>query len=415
MRTLMITGAGGYIGRHLAAAARSAGWRVVAATRKPITGVDAWIPYRLEDDIAADAIPQGAIIVHLAAQTGARIDADIEIEAGARLAAVAGQRDARMVFVSSQTARPDAPTPYGRTKWAIEQRVVHGGGVVVRPGLVYGGSPGGVYASLLRLLRRHRVLPSLTPAPHVQPIHVEDLARVLMRVGEQADISQPVWRVAAPESMTFDDFLRAVAASRGYAPPRFVRSPAFVAPLGAGFLEAIGACGLAMRIRSLVGLPTMEVDDLATLDMKLRSLAQGLARLHPQRHAVIAEGNAMLRYVLGRRPRVGVLRRYVRGIETLRDGCAIALPAWTRRWPTTLRALDQPSWVRHWPELDWRIAAAAHIAEASPQGAERFLLVARRVRPSAVAVRLVAVGTLEVLARVGGWPLRALVRPPVDG
>ena len=148
MRTLVVTGAGGYLGRHLVAAARASGWRVIAATRRPIVADVEWLPYRLEDEIAADAIPDRAVIVHLAAQTGAALDASIEQRAADRLIDAATRRHARLVFVSSQTARADAPTPYGRTKAAIEARVVAAGGIAVRPGLVYGGSPGGVYADL---------------------------------------------------------------------------------------------------------------------------------------------------------------------------------------------------------------------------------------------------------------------------
>ncbi len=415
MRTLIVTGASGYIGRHLLAAGRAAGWRVVAATRRPVAVADAWLSYRLEDEIVADSIPRDAVIVHLAAQTGGPIDAAVEIEAARQLVALAPLRNARLIFVSSQTARPDAPTPYGRTKWAIEQLVVEGGGTVVRPGLVYGGSPGGVYAALLRLVQENPVLPSLLPAPRVQPVHVDDLTAALLHIAEHEHGTRQVFRIAAREPVRFDAFLRALAVGRGRRPPRFFPLPAAMVPLCASAFSAIGAPALAARLRSLVDLPVMVVDDATQSPVVLRTLAQGVARAHPHRRAVIAEGVVLLRYVLGARPALVLLRRYLRWIERSRNGRALALPSWLFAWPAGLRMLDQRAWLERWPELDGRLAASTAIAEASPEGANRFLAIDRKTGPLIAMLRLAGVGVAEGLARVGGWPMRALVRPRDDG
>lgn len=413
MRTLVVTGAGGYLGRHLVAAARASGWRVIAATRRPIVADVEWLPYRLEDEIAADAIPDRAVIVHLAAQTGAALDASIEQRAADRLIDAATRRHARLVFVSSQTARADAPTPYGRTKAAIEARVVAAGGIAVRPGLVYGGSPGGVYADLLRLVKAYRFLPALVPSPKVQPVHVEDLARALLHAGLHG-APRSVMRVGA-EPVALDDFLRAVARGRGRTPPRFVPVPALLVPFGARILDLAGARTLATRMRSLVDLPPLAADDAATIGVALRSLAEGIARRHPERRAVAAEGAVMLRYALGERPPVWGVRRYVRYVEAQRDVRVLTLPTIVRVWPGALRALDERRWLARHPELDWRLGAAIAIAEASPEGARRFLRTERRDRVPIVLLRLAGVAVVEGIARLAGWPLRAFVRCEPDG
>ena len=412
MRTLVVTGAGGYIGRHLLAAGKAAGWRVIAATRNPVTGADAWLRYRLEDAIAPDAIPHDAILVHLAAQTGDALDADVELRAADRLIEVASRHGTRLVFVSSQTARPDAPTRYGRSKWAIEQRVVAAGGVAVRPGLVYGGSPGGVYASLLRLLREHAVLPSLVPAPKVQPVHVDDLAQALLHAGTHAEPGSVV-RVAAAEPMALDGFLRALANGQGRARLRFIPFPALMVPIGALLLDILGARTLAMRMRSLVDLPRMDADGVATTGVALRSLAQGVSRRHPERRALAAEGAALLRYMLGRAPQLAMLRRYIRCVEQ-RQARALSLPMIALAWPPALRALDHRRWLGRFPELDWRLSAAFAIAEASPDGASRVLRLSRQASAPNVLLRLAAVGVLEGIARIVGWPLRACTRREPD-
>lgn len=414
MRTLVITGAGGYIGRHLVAAARAAGWHVVAAARQPVAGADAWLSYRLEDERALDGMPRDAVIVHLAAQTGAVLDADIDIRAADRLLEAASRRSARIVFVSSQTARPEAPTSYGRTKWAIERRLLAAGGIVVRPGLVYGGSPGGVYATLLRLVKEHPVLPRLFPSPQVQPVHVEDLAQALLHAATQASPTSLI-RVGAAEPIALDSFLRALAQGMGRAQPRFIPLPAELVPLAARILDAIGKPTLAMRMRSLVDLPRMEVDDATITGVTLRPLQQGVARGHPRRRHIALEGATMLRYALGERAPVRMLLRYVRYVERMRDAYALTLPAICRACPATLRALDHKRWLARWPELDARFGAAIAIAEASPEGARRFLRLSRTVSVPVALLRVAGVGLLEGTALLGGAPLRALARPEADG
>lgn len=416
MRTLIVTGASGYIGRHLVQAARAAGWRVVAATRRAFTQADAWMPYRLDEAPADEAFPAHAVIVHLAADTTATADAASEIRAAERLIDIARRRDARMLFVSSQTARPDAPTSYGRTKWAIQQSVIDAGGTVVRPGLVYGGAPGGLYASLLRLLRTRAALPRIVPSPRVQPLHVADLATALLVCAERHDLGGEVLDVAAPDSIAFDEFLRALATARWGRAPRFVPVPAVIVRAGAALLRAAGARTLAARLTSLSDLPAMDTGaDLARLGVSLRTLADGVQRRHPHRRAAVAEASTMLRYVLGGPASLGAHRRYVRYVEKTPGERALELPALTRAWPAALRALDQRAWLRKHNALDRRFALAVTIAEASREGASRFFFAERPTNALQAIARLLAIGMLEAIARIGGAPLRAAVRTRFDG
>jgi NADH dehydrogenase len=413
---MVVTGASGYIGRHLVEAARASGWRVVAATRGRVDFADAWVPYRLDEAPALDAFPRDAVIVHLAADTGPAADADLEIQAAERLIELARLQGSRIVFVSSQTARPGAPTSYGRTKWAIQTRMIDAGGTVVRPGLVYGGTPGGLYASLLRLLRGRAMLPRFVPSPRVRPVHVADLASALVIIATRSDLAGKVLNVAMPEPVAFEDFLRGLATSRFGRAPRFVPVPAFVVPAAAALLRMAGARTIAARVVSLSDLPRMDVaGDIARLGIALRSLAEGLQRRRPDRRALVRESGTMLRYVLGRRASLGARRRYVRCVEGMGDGRAFRLPALMHAWPAALRALDQRTWLRRHPSLDWRFLLALTTAEASREGATRFLADARSTNAAVAIARLAGTGVLEALARVAGIPLRAAIRPRLDG
>jgi nucleoside-diphosphate-sugar epimerase len=411
MRTLIVTGASGYIGRHLVEQARSSGWRVVAATRRRVEFADAWVRYRLDEEPVAEDFPSDAVIVHLAANTAATENAEIDIRAADRLIALARLRRGRLLFVSSQTARPDAPTPYGRFKWAIQQRVIDAGGTAIRPGLVYGGVPGGLYASLLRLVRERSVLPRFVPAPRVQPLHVDDLAQVLVSAAERSDLAGELLDVATLEPVAFHEFLRTLALARFGRAPRFVPVPGFVVPFATAALRAAGAETLAARVASLADLPPMNVAaDIARLGVPLRSLAEGVQRHRPHRRALVAEATMMLHYMLGRRASLGTRRRYVTHVEQMSNGRAFEFPSLVRAWPAALRALDQRAWLRNHTSLDWRFGIALTIAEASREGASRFIADARPANAALAIVRIAATGLLEAIARIGGVLLRAAMR-----
>jgi hypothetical protein len=105
--------------------------------------------------------------------------------------------------------------------------------------------------------------------------------------------------------------------------------------------------------------------------------------MHPsgdnRRRLLATEGMGLLIYVLRDKPGIGLVKRYVRMIESLRAGEPIHLPAWLYHWPFLLACLDGRA-AEASPavgELRWRIIAATHMGEASLQGFERFLVGGR--------------------------------------
>jgi len=405
-RPLVVTGATGYIGRVLVAAAAAQGHAVIAASRRPAPAGVQWLRYDLADELRAEDFPADGTIVHLAANTGSAgpDDEELELRAARRLIAVAGARSLRIVFVSSQTAQRDAPTAYGRLKWRIEQAVLDAGGSVVRPGLVYGGAPGGVFGRLVAVAQRSPVLPWLFPAPQVQPIHVADLAAGLLRVASRRDLPARAFNLAM-QPLSFTVFLAALTSVR-------LRRRRLWLPVPAGLIDAIGATTLgarllpdAQRIRSLLALPLIEsAADLRLLDLELRPLPAGMSRRgDDRRRRLLAEGVALLGYVLGERPACATLLRYVRAIELLRDGVAVGLPHWTARWPAAIALFERGRGER---ELEWRLDAAVVLAEASTAGARRFMPAQSATLPGA-ALRILA-----AVASEGAWrALRAICGP----
>jgi nucleoside-diphosphate-sugar epimerase len=374
---IAITGATGYIGQRLVQAALAAGHEVLALSRRPMEQAGlTWQAFDLADSAPLSLPERTGAIFHLATETQqAAGSEEIELAAARRLITAASSVGADFVFVSSQTARADAPTAYGRIKWQIELLTLAAGGRVVRPGQVYGGPEQGLFGELCRLVRRLPLLPAFVPAPLVQPVHVDDLVVALLNCLSQAPAS--VHCVAAPEGISFTKFLQVLALARTGrrliglpVPTALVRIATRL--LGRGLSGKLDLD----RLSSLFALPRMETAaDLQRLSLTLRPLADGVTRSGRARRGLLLEGRTLLAYGLRLPPSNTLIRRYVRAIEALRIGRSLPLPETVRRVPALLALLDRAPGLQaeFRNELDWRLNAALMLGEASPEGALRFL------------------------------------------
>jgi uncharacterized protein YbjT (DUF2867 family) len=376
---ILVTGASGYIGARFINLALAHGHEVVAASRRP-SGSLQWLHFDLKTPLLLTLPRDVDAVLHLAIDTDTTATNDTQYECAAAkiLIEKAREIDATFVFVSSQTARDDAPTNYGRMKWWIEREVLVAKGRVVRPGQVYGGAESGLFGTLVRLVRNLPVLPAFIPAPLVQPIHVDDCVKGLLLIATEHNLPSRIYNLAAPTGISFTTFLRSIARQHIRCHKIYLPIPV---PMFRIITELIGAkihaqLGLS-RLESLFDLRPMDTaTDLELIGLKLRSLDSGMHRSgSDRRRRLILEGSSLLTYILRAKPHSSLVRRYVRAIEKLRLGIALSLPYPMHRWPTALSFLDAPS-VRSskiGTELAWRIDASTVIAEASKQGAIRFL------------------------------------------
>jgi nucleoside-diphosphate-sugar epimerase len=183
---LAITGATGFVGSHLVAAALAAGHEVVALTRRPQPPRDGltWIAGDLHDTPALERLVSDAeAVIHVAGVISAQSAAAFEngnVEGTlAMLAAATAGGVRRFVHVSSLAAREPGLSLYGASK-ARSEELVHGSGLdwaIVRPPAVYG--PGDT--ETLELFRMAKLgLMLMPPKGRVSVVHVDDLARLLL-------------------------------------------------------------------------------------------------------------------------------------------------------------------------------------------------------------------------------------------
>jgi nucleoside-diphosphate-sugar epimerase len=273
---VLITGATGFVGSHLAALRAEHGAEVRALVRRTsrTTELERLGVQRIVgglDDL--DALRRGVegvdVVFHLAALTSARSEAEYErTNVGGTTSlleaiATASQRPGRLIYLSSLAAvgpsRDGKPvgredpcrplTTYGRTKLAGEEACLRAGDlietVILRPPAVYGPRD----REMLRFfnLAARGLLPVPAGAERmVQLVHVADLAEAALRAAMAPDAAG-VYHVAEPRAYRWDE----VAELFGQALGRKVRTLK-IPPSLIGFAAAMSEAAAGVVGRSTV-------------------------------------------------------------------------------------------------------------------------------------------------------------------
>lgn len=187
-----LTGATGFLGRHVADRLRARGLRVRALVRRDDPALEARGVELLRGDLgspeALDALVEGAgTVVHGAGLVRAPAEAAFEaanVVGTARLADAARRRAAgcRFLLISSLAAREPGLSPYARSKWRAEQELARRADglepLVLRPPALYGPGDRATLPILAQLARGFLVAPR-APTNRFSLLYVEDLAEAL--------------------------------------------------------------------------------------------------------------------------------------------------------------------------------------------------------------------------------------------
>lgn len=237
IRSVAITGATGFIGRHVAAALVSRGVQVTAIVRPDSTHMapprSAVVHAPLEASALQKAFAGMDAVVHLAGVVAAvdpRVYYQVNTEGTRAVAEAASANSARLVHVSSlaaagpasasapirETDPPRPITPYGRSKLDSERIVTGMAGlpsIILRPGVVYGPTDKAVFP-LFKAARRG-LLPLVGREGAAYAfVHVDDVVRTIVAAVEKTGVSGPVF-VAHPVPVTATDLMEAIQAAVG--------------------------------------------------------------------------------------------------------------------------------------------------------------------------------------------------------
>jgi nucleoside-diphosphate-sugar epimerase len=257
LKKCVITGANGFLGSRLQRHLESKGWRVLPWTRKlnPPAGA---ISFRLGDDVSPAGFQDVDALIHCAydfAPLAWNDIARVNIHGSEKLLQAAQSAGLQsIVFISSLSAFPGCRSWYGKAKLETEGFALASGASVIRPGLIYGDHPGGMFGRLVRQVRNSRVLPLLTGGRQLQYLlHEEDLGQLILDLLERKLPShgEPI-AAAHEQGWELKEILKAIG--RGLSRPVvFFPVPWRAAWLGLKVLELAGV-RTNFRSDSLLGM-----------------------------------------------------------------------------------------------------------------------------------------------------------------
>lgn len=121
-----------------------------------------------------------------------------------------------------------------------------------------------------------------------------------------------------------------------------------------------------------------------------------------KRSVLLIEGFAIYKYILGAKPNLVFVKKYVRCIESLRLGVPLGVPKLFIVFPSMLSMLDRSGfeYILFNGDLHWRINAASFICESSPFGARAYLGINQKQSMIFNLCGLLRAGFFEIVVRV---------------
>jgi len=248
-----LTGANGYVGSAIRRSLEASGMRTVPLVRSPGTDGISWT-LDSASGLAGELRARGVTaLVHSAwDMKGVKPAAyrRTNLDGSRRLfdeAASAGIRN--VIFISTISAFDTAVSLYGRTKLETEKAASQIDALSIRPGLVWGDSPGGAFGSIEKTVRGANFVPLIGSGEYPQYlVHEDDLGRAVTRgLAENWQNQNPgPITIANPEMWRFRDLVLACAARLGRS-VKLVSVPWRAVYLA---LKAAEAAGVKLSFRS---------------------------------------------------------------------------------------------------------------------------------------------------------------------
>jgi NADH dehydrogenase len=240
MQRIFVTGATGFVGKHVIRALVGHGFLVRCLVRP---GSESRLRgFESIDRVPGDVLrPAGlaasmegcSAVVNLVGiireRPSRRVTFErLHVEATRNMLAVAKEAGvSRYLQMSALGTRPDARSQYHQTKWKAEQAVRQSGAVwtIFRPSIIFGR--GDEFMSVLaRMIRRLPLVPVLGDGAYrLQPIAVEHVAEGFARALLGRVSEGQTYEVAGPSAYRFVEILDLIGAALGRARVRKIHVP----------------------------------------------------------------------------------------------------------------------------------------------------------------------------------------------
>lgn len=264
-----ITGSNGYVGGCLKNHFAARGWEILELTRQPKPGTRG-VAFQLGAEVSPragggdDASPGDSatrasqllagvdVLVHCAYDfqplrwdeiRAVNVDGTRKLFQVARAAGVG-----KIIVISSISAYDGCRSLYGQAKLEIEKLALADGALVIRPGLVYGSGPGGMFGKLAAQVRTSPVIPLIGDGAQIQfLVHHEDLSAFIERCAS-GEVKMPprILTAANERPWAFKQLLLEIARALGKK-PKFIPLPWRLVWAG---LKSAELCGLKLNFRS---------------------------------------------------------------------------------------------------------------------------------------------------------------------
>jgi len=237
----LVTGAFSYSGSRIAELLMESGREVRTLTNHqdrehPLRARVQASPYRFDDPLALTRSLEGTTTLYntywVRFERGGTTFNDAVANSRALFEAARRAGVARIVHLSIANPSIDSPLPYYRGKALVEQALVaadvpHS---IVRPTWIFGGPREVLANNIAWILRRMPIFVLPGDGRYlVQPIHIDDLARICLRAAHgPRDV---VMDAAGPDTMSFDELVRAISRAVGTHTPILHASPVAMAAL----------------------------------------------------------------------------------------------------------------------------------------------------------------------------------------
>jgi nucleoside-diphosphate-sugar epimerase len=216
----LLTGSNGYVGGVIKDHLSSRGWAIYELRRSVSDGSpENIIPYVLGEDIDPTVFKGVDVLIHCAYDfsiSDRKKVWEVNVKGSLRLfelAKLSGVK--KIVFISSMSAFEGCRSVYGQAKLEIEKWVLKAGHIAVRPGLVFGRRPGGIFKHLDKLVSYLRLTPLVNRGDQLQYVCLDsDLSVAIEKLMIDDNVSDIPIIAASSKSVTFKDIISILAQSK---------------------------------------------------------------------------------------------------------------------------------------------------------------------------------------------------------